>query len=60
MTKTDLVSLKTKIDNLDVDKRKTVPADLSKLSNLVDNDVVERTTYDKLFISKSILLILRY
>ena len=31
---------KLKVDNLDVDKLKTVPADLSKLSNIVDNDVV--------------------
>ena len=39
--KTDLASLKTKVDNLDVYKLKTVPADLSKLSNVVDNNVVK-------------------
>ena len=36
----DLASLKTKVDYLDVDKPKTVPADLGKISNIVDNDVV--------------------
>ena len=36
-SKTDLAGMKTKADNLDVDKLKNVPADLSKLSNVVDN-----------------------
>ena len=49
-SKTDLASLKTKVDNRDVDKLKTVPADLSKLSNVVDSDVVTNTVYDKLVI----------
>ena len=34
--------LKTKVDNLDVDKLSTVPVDLSKLTNVVDNDVVKK------------------
>ena len=38
-TKADLVSIKIKEDNLDVDKLNTVAADLSKLSNAVHNDV---------------------
>ena len=29
-------------------KLKTVPIDLSKLSNVVNNDVVKKTVYDKL------------
>ena len=29
-------------------KLKTVPVDLSKLSNVVNNDVVKKTVYDKL------------
>ena len=29
-------------------KLKTVPVDLSKLSNVVNNDVVKKTAYDKL------------
>ena len=41
-------SLKTKVENVDVDKLKTAPADLSKLSNLVDHDVVKKTVYYKL------------
>ena len=40
--KTDLTGLKTKLDNLDVDKLKTVSADLSKLSNVADIDVVKK------------------
>ena len=47
-SKTDLASLKTKVDNLDVDKLVIVYADLSKLSNVVNNDVVNKTVYDKL------------
>ena len=47
--KTHLASLKTEVDNLDLDKLKTMPADLSKLSNVVDNDVI-KTMYDKLVI----------
>ena len=40
-TKSDLASLKAEIDKIDVDKLMTVPTDLSKLSNVVDNDVVK-------------------
>ena len=43
-----MTGLKPKVDNLDIDKIKTVPADLSKLSNVVVNDVVKKTVYDKL------------
>ena len=46
--KTNLSSLKTEVDKLDIDKLITVPADLSKLSNVVKNDVVKKTVYDKL------------
>ena len=40
-SKSDLTSLKAKIDKIDVDKLKTVPIDLSKLSNVVKNEVVK-------------------
>ena len=40
--KSDLVSLKAHIDEKDIDKPKTVLADLSKLCNVVDNDVVKK------------------
>ena len=45
---TNLASLKTKVDILDIDKLVLVPVDLSKLSDLVKNDVVKKTVYDKL------------
>ena len=40
--KTNLAGLKTKVDKLDIDKLKSVPIDLSKLSNVVKNDVVKK------------------
>ena len=46
--KTNFATLKTKVDKLGTDKLKTVPVDLSKLSNAVKNDVVKKTVYDKL------------
>ena len=46
--KTNLANLKTEVDQLDIDKLATVPVDLSKLSNVVKNDVVKKTVYDKL------------
>ena len=44
-SKTNLASLKTEVDKIDTDKLKTVPADLAKLSNIVNNDVVKKTDY---------------
>ena len=44
-TKTNLASLKTEVDKIDTDKLKTVPTDLTKLSNVVKNDVVKKTDY---------------
>ena len=46
--KANLANLKTEVDKLDIDKLVPVPADLSKLSNVVNNDVVKKTDYDKL------------
>ena len=46
--KSNLASLKTEIDKIDTDKLKTVPVDLAKLSNVVKNDVIKKTEYDKL------------
>ena len=40
--KTNLSSLKTEVDKLDIDKLATVPVDLSKLSNVVKNVVKKR------------------
>ena len=44
-TKTNLAALKTEVDKIDVDKLKTVPDDLAKLSNVVKNNVVKKTDY---------------
>ena len=40
-SKTDLHGLKTKLDELDVDKREIVPADLSKLNDVLDYYVIK-------------------
>ena len=44
-TKTNLAEFKTEVDKIDVDKLKTTPADLAKLSNVVKNDLVKKTDY---------------
>ena len=46
--KTNLANLKTEVDKLDNDKLAPVPVDLSKLSDVVKNDVVKKTEYDEL------------
>ena len=46
--KTNLANLKTEVDKLDIDKLVPVPTDLSKLSNVVKNDVVKKVDYSKL------------
>ena len=48
--KSNLANLKTEVDKLDIDKLTPVPNDLAKLSNVVKNDVVKKTVYDKLVI----------
>ena len=42
------INLKSKVDKLDVDKLVIVPVDLSKLSDVGKNDVVEKTEYNEL------------
>ena len=46
--KSNLASLKTEVDKLDIDKLTSVPIDVAKLSNVVKNYVVKKTEYDKL------------
>ena len=46
--KTNLANLKTEVDKLDIDKLVPVPTDLSKLSNVIKNNVVRKTVFDKL------------
>ena len=44
-SKTNLSVLKSEVDKIDIDKLKTVPDDLSKLSNVVKNEVVKKTDF---------------
>ena len=41
-------SLKTKVDDLDIGKLKTVPVDLEKLNDVADNEVVKNTKFNTL------------
>ena len=43
--KRNLANLKSDVDKLDIDKLVPVPTDLSKLSNVVKNDVVKKDIY---------------
>ena len=45
---TNLTSLKTGVDKLDIDKLTPVLNDLADLSNAIKNDVVKKSEYDKL------------
>ena len=45
--KSNLASLKTEVDKLDINKLVPVPVDLSKLND-VKNDAAKKTIYDKL------------
>ena len=45
-SKTNLAALKTEVDKIDADKLKTTPADLAKLTNAVEHDVVKKTDYN--------------
>ena len=46
--KTNLDNLKTEVNKLDIDKLVSAPVDLSKLSDVVKNDVVKKDVYNKL------------
>ena len=46
--KADFASFKSNVDELDIDKLETASVDLSKLSNVVTNNVVKKTVYDEL------------
>ena len=43
--KSNLATLKTEVDKLDIDRLTPVPDDLVKLSNAVKNDVVKKIKY---------------
>ena len=55
--KSNLASLKTEVDKLDIDKLVPVPIDLCKLRDVVKNDVAKKAVYDQL-VAKVIVLIL--
>ena len=44
-SKTNLAALKAEVDKIDVDKLKTVPDDLAKLSNVVKHEVVKKADF---------------
>ena len=48
-------NLKIEVDKWDIDKLIPVPTDLSKLSNVVKNDVVKKDVYDKLVAKVNII-----
>ena len=48
--KPNLASLKTEEGKLHINKLVPVPVDLSKLSDVVKNDFVEKTVFDKLVV----------
>ena len=46
--KSNLAKLKAEINKIYIDKLKTVPVELSNLSNIINNEIVKKTVYDKL------------
>ena len=51
-SKTNLAALKTEAYKIDADKLKTTPADLAKLTNAIEHDVVKKTDYNTKMTSK--------
>ena len=45
LLKSNLPSLKAKVDKIDIEKFILVPVDLSKLSDVVKNDVAKKTVW---------------
>ena len=45
-SKTNSAALKSEVDKIDVDKLKTTPIDLAKLTNAVENDLVKKADYN--------------
>ena len=57
--KTNLACLKSPVDKVDIDKLKTVPTDLSKLSNVAKVMLLRKMCMIN-WLPKAMLLILRY
>ena len=49
-------AFKSKVDKLDIGKLETTPVALSKLTDLVKNNVVKKTKYDELVKKKLTIL----
>ena len=60
VSKSNLATLKTEVDKLDINKLVPVPVDLSKLSDVVKNDVIKKTAHDKLVAKKIVLILADY
>ena len=45
-SKTNLAALKSEVDKIDVDKLKTAPVALAKLTNAAENDLAKKTDYN--------------
>ena len=45
-SKTNLAALKSEVDKIDIDKLKTAPTDLAKLTNAVENELVKKTVHN--------------
>ena len=45
-SKTNLAALKTEVDKIDADKLQATPANLAKLTNAIEHDVVKKTDYN--------------
>lgn len=54
-SKTDFIDLGTKVDKLDIDRLKNASADLSKLSNAVNIDIVKKALYDELITKDNVI-----
>ena len=49
-------SLNSEVDQLDISKLETTPVYLSKISDVVNNEVVKKTVYDE-FVKKKLILL---
>ena len=54
-SKTDFIDLGTKVDKLDIDRLQNASADLSKLSNAVNIDIVKKALYDELITKDNVI-----
>ena len=45
-SKTNLAALKSEVDKIEVDKLKTAPVDLGKLTNAIESDLVKKNVYN--------------